>query len=73
MNAVCRRSGWGQSRRFDVTRRLPVYPGERTFFQIPRHLAKGPQAASPDRCQWLPGGFERYLDSLTLAARPVSP
>jgi hypothetical protein len=30
----------------------------------------GPQAAAPDRCQWLAGGFKRYLDGLTLAASP---
>ena len=24
----------------------------------------GPQGSAPDGCQWLPGGFVRYLDSL---------
>jgi hypothetical protein len=24
----------------------------------------GPEGSAPDRCQWLPGGFVRYLDSL---------
>ena len=26
----------------------------------------GPQGSAPDRCQWLPGGFERYVNSLIL-------
>jgi len=26
----------------------------------------GPEESGPDRCQWLAGGFERYLDSLIL-------
>jgi hypothetical protein len=25
----------------------------------------GPASSAPDRCQWLGGGFQRYLDSLT--------
>ena len=33
----------------------------------------GPERSAADRCQWLGGRFARYLDSLTLAARPVSP
>ena len=33
----------------------------------------GPEGSAPDRCQWLPGGFVRYLDSLILPTRPASP
>ena len=54
--------------------RLIHEPGNDARMAVRRWLELlGPQGSAPDRCQWLAGGFERYLDSLTLAARPVSP